>query len=58
MINEGIVVGLDIGTTKVCAVIGERNQQGILEITGVGTCPSTGLRKAVVVNIEATLKAV
>ena len=53
-----MVVGLDIGTTKVCAVIGERNEQGILEITGVGNCPSTGLRKGVVVNIEATLKAV
>ncbi|MCL2880453.1 MAG: cell division protein FtsA [Treponema sp.] len=58
MANEGLVVGLDIGTTKVCAVIGERNEQGILEITGVGNCPSTGLRKGVVVNIEATLKAV
>ncbi|MDR2134766.1 MAG: cell division protein FtsA, partial [Treponema sp.] len=58
MANEGLVVGLDIGTTKVCAVIGERNEQGILEITGVGVSPSTGLRKGVVVNIEATLKAV
>jgi cell division protein FtsA len=53
-----LIVGLDIGTTKVCAVIGERSEQGILEITGVGICPSTGLRKGVVVNIEATLKAV
>jgi cell division protein FtsA len=52
------VVGLDIGTTKVCAVIGERNEHGILEITGVGVCPSTGLRKGVVVNIEATLRSV
>jgi cell division protein FtsA len=52
-----LVVGLDIGTTKVCAVIGERNEQGIPEITGVGVSPSTGLRKGVVVNIEATLKA-
>jgi cell division protein FtsA len=53
-----LIVGLDIGTTKVCAVIGERNEQGVLEITGVGVCPSTGLRKGVVVNIEVTLKAV
>jgi cell division protein FtsA len=52
------VVGLDIGTTKVCAVIGERNEHGNLEITGVGVCPSTGLRKGVVVNIEATLRSV
>jgi cell division protein FtsA len=52
------VVGLDIGTTKVCAVIGERNENGILEITGVGMSPSTGLRKGVVVNIESTLRSV
>jgi cell division protein FtsA len=52
------VVGLDIGTTKVCAVIGERNENGTLEITGVGKSVSTGLRKGVVVNIEATLKSV
>ena len=51
-------VGLDIGTTKVCAVIGEVNENGAVEITGVGTCPSMGLRKGVVVNIEATLRAV
>jgi cell division protein FtsA len=51
-------VGLDVGTTKVCAVIGERNENGDLEITGVGLSPSTGLRKGVVVNIEATLRSV
>jgi cell division protein FtsA len=56
--NDSLVVGLDIGTTKVCAVIGERNENGILEITGVGMSPSTGLRKGVVVNIEATLRSV
>ena len=53
-----MVAGLDIGTTKVCAVIGEINENGSLEITGVGICPSTGLRKGVVVNIEATLRSV
>jgi cell division protein FtsA len=52
-----LVVGLDIGTTKVCAVIGERNDNGNLEITGVGMSASTGLRKGVVVNIEATLRS-
>jgi cell division protein FtsA len=56
--NDGLYVGLDIGTTKVCAVIGERNEHGALEITGVGIAPSTGLRKGVVVNIEATLRAI
>ncbi|MDR2759914.1 MAG: cell division protein FtsA [Spirochaetaceae bacterium] len=58
MANEDLVVGLDIGTTKVCAVIGERSENGTLEITGVGKSASTGLRKGVVVNIEATLKSV
>ncbi|MDR2900238.1 MAG: cell division protein FtsA [Treponema sp.] len=58
MASEGLVVGLDIGTTKICAVIGERNENGKLEITGVGVSPSTGLRKGVVVNIEATLRSV
>jgi cell division protein FtsA len=53
-----LIVGLDIGTTKVCAVIGERTESGGLEITGVGISPSTGLRKGVVVNIEATLRSV
>jgi cell division protein FtsA len=56
--SEELVVGLDIGTTKVCAVIGEWNENGDIEITGVGTAASTGLRKGVVVNIEATLKSV
>ncbi|GHU53023.1 hypothetical protein FACS1894200_13550 [Spirochaetia bacterium] len=51
-------MGLDIGTTKVCAIIGEQNEKGMLEITGVGLCPSNGLKKGVVVNIEATLQSV
>jgi cell division protein FtsA len=52
------VAGLDIGTTKVCAVIGERTESGGLEITGVGISPSTGMRRGGVVNIEATLRSV
>jgi cell division protein FtsA len=56
--NENLVAGLDIGTTKVCVVIGERNEKGVLEITGVGVSPSTGMRKGVVVNIESTLKSI
>ena len=55
---EDRVIGLDIGTTKVCVVIGERNDKGVIEITGVGTSPSTGMRKGVVVNIETTIKAI
>jgi cell division protein FtsA len=49
---------LDIGTTKVCAVIGEFDEAGNLLITGVGTSPSFGLRRGVVINIESTLKSV
>lgn len=55
---ENLIVGLDVGTSKTCAVIGEYNENDTLEITGVGTAPSTGLRRGVVVNIEATLKSV
>ena len=58
MTNNGIIAALDIGSTCVRAVICERDEDGILKIMGVGTKPSTGLRKGVVVNIEATLRAV
>lgn len=53
-----VIVGLDIGTSRVRAIIGECAEGGVLEITGVGTSPSTGLRKGVVVNIENTVRAV
>jgi len=56
--SGGIIVALDIGSTCVRAVICERDEDGTLRIIGVGTRPSTGLRKGVVVNIEATLRAV
>jgi cell division protein FtsA len=56
--NDGLVAGLDIGTTNIRAVIGERTERGTLDITGVGISPSSGLRKGVVVNIEATLQSV
>jgi cell division protein FtsA len=55
--KHGIVVGLDIGTTKICALIGEMTDQGV-EIIGVGSHPSQGLRKGVVINIEATVNSV
>ncbi|MDX9799964.1 MAG: cell division protein FtsA [Spirochaetia bacterium] len=58
MPSDNIIVGIDIGTTKICAVIGEYNENGRLEITGIGKAPSTGLRQGVVINIEATMKAV
>jgi len=58
MVNDDIVVALDIGSTWVRAIICERDENGSLKIMGVGIKPSTGLRKGVVVNIEATLRAI
>ena len=52
-----IVVGLDIGTTKICAIVGELTDNGI-DIIGIGSHPSKGLRKGVVVNIEATVASI
>ncbi|MBI5286572.1 MAG: cell division protein FtsA, partial [Deltaproteobacteria bacterium] len=52
-----IVVGLDIGTTKICAIVGEVKENG-LEIVGIGTHPSKGLRKGVVVNVESTVQSI
>ena len=52
MTDERIIVGLDIGTTKICTVIGEIAADGVLDIIGEGTVPSDGLRKGVVVNLE------
>lgn len=51
------VVGLDIGTTKVSAIVGEPNGGGV-DIVGIGTHPSKGLRKGVIVNIEATVNSI
>lgn len=58
MSDERIIVGLDIGTTKICTVIGEVAKDGVLDIIGEGTVPSDGLRKGVVVNLERTIVAV
>jgi cell division protein FtsA len=55
--KNSIVVGLDIGTSKVCAVVGEMTDRGV-EVIGVGSHPSQGLRKGVVVNIESTVTSI
>jgi cell division protein FtsA len=55
--HENLVVGLDIGTTKICAVVGEVSA-GKINIIGIGTHPSIGLRKGVVVNIESTVESI
>ncbi len=56
--DSSLVVGLDIGTTKVCAIVAEVNGDGVVDIIGVGHSPSRGLRKGVVVNIEATVDSI
>ena len=55
--NEKIIVGLDIGTTKICAIVGEMLEDEI-NVIGVGSHPSTGLRKGSVVNIESTVDSI
>ena len=52
-----VMVGLDVGTTKVCAIVAEETDEG-LEIIGLGSHPSKGLRKGVVVNIESTVQSI
>jgi len=56
--SEDIVVGLDVGTTKICAIIGELNADGMVDVIGVGSSPSRGLRRGVVVNIDHTVSAI
>ncbi|MDE0419545.1 MAG: cell division protein FtsA [Gammaproteobacteria bacterium] len=52
------IVGLDIGTSKVAAIVGEVSASGEIEVIGIGSYPSRGLRKGVVVNIESTVEAI
>ncbi len=56
--ESNLVVGLDIGTTKVCAIVGEVNSNDDIDIIGVGTYPSYGLKRGVVVNIENTVQSI
>ena len=57
--EQNLIIGLDIGTTKICAIVGELNPQTEeVEIIGVGTYPSYGLKRGVVVNIENTIQSV
>ncbi len=55
--KDPLVVGLDIGTTKICTVVGEV-AEGEVNIIGLGTHPSKGLRKGVVINIESTVQSI
>jgi cell division protein FtsA len=55
--RNSLVVGLDIGTSKVCAIVGEMTERGV-EVIGVGSHISQGLRKGVVINIESTVESI
>ncbi len=56
--NKNLVVGLDIGTSKIVVIVGEVQEDGTLEIIGMGNHDSSGLKKGMVVNIEATVSAI
>jgi cell division protein FtsA len=53
-----MIVGLDIGTSKVVAIVGEIGEDGSIEVIGIGSHPSRGLKKGVVVNIESTVQSI
>jgi cell division protein FtsA len=56
--NKNLIVGLDIGTSKIVAIVSEVTPDGQLNVIGLGTQPSRGLKKGVVVNIEATMASI
>ena len=56
--DKNLVVGLDIGTSKVVAIVGDITPEGNLDIIGVGSHPSRGLKKGVVINIDSTVQSV
>ncbi len=56
--EHNLIVGLDIGTSKVAAIVGEMKEDGEIEVIGIGTQPSRGLKKGVVVNLEATVQSI
>jgi len=53
-----MIVGLDIGTSKIVALVGKQNPDGSIEVAGIGSHPSRGLKRGVVVNIETTVQAI
>ncbi len=55
--NDDLVIGLDIGTTKICVIVANRTENGI-DIVGIGTHPSRGVRKGIVVDIDATVNSI
>lgn len=58
MSKEEIIVGLDIGTTKICAIVGKKNEFGKLEVLGMGRAVSDGVIRGIVTNIDKTVHAI
>ena len=58
MQKDKIVVGLDIGTTKICAIVGRKNAYGKLEVLGMGKATSDGVIRGIVTNIDKTVRAI
>ncbi|NOQ13008.1 MAG: cell division protein FtsA [Methyloprofundus sp.] len=56
--ERNLIVGLDIGTSKVAAIVGEVNETGEVEVIGIGSTPSRGLKKGVVINLESTVNSI
>ena len=56
--SKNLIVGLDIGTSKIAAIVAEMKPEGGFEVIGMGSSPSRGLKKGVVVNIESTVNAI
>ncbi len=56
--EKNLIVGLDIGTSKVVAIVGEVTEENEIEVIGLGSHPSRGLKKGVVVNIESTVQSI
>src|SRR5258707_3471020 len=58
MEKSNYIVGLDIGTTKICAIVGRRNEHGKIEITGMGKAESLGVTRGMVTNILQTINSI
>ena len=58
MENIDIIVGLDIGTTKICTIVGKKNEFGKIDILGYGKCESLGVTRGVVTNIVNTIESI
>lgn len=56
--TEDIVCAIDIGTSKIAAIVGRKNEHGKIEILGIGNCPSFGVQRGAVVNIARTVESI